>query len=351
MASFTVDQLAIIAATTIDFHKRGGLLAQQIDDKPTLKIFRAKEKTFPGGKENITIGVKGFIPAGVDGYENDDTVTYVNNTSGLRASYPYKELHEGMTVPFSELKRNGITIVDTAMGLRGKAAPQADKVQLANLLTEKQQEMAERWASGWNNMLWDDGTAKPKGFAGIPFYISDTPAVGTVGGISRVSNTWWRNIAQLGIAATTANAADQILVKQLTKTTRQLYRYGGKPDVYAAGSDFLDQLENEARARGNYTQDGWSKGGGSGNIKLDIDGFAFKGKVFFYEPRLDLLGKAKYCYMIDSTKLRLMGMEGEVDRVHTPARPPEKYAGYQALTYTGGTVCDQLNAHAVLSIA
>ena len=50
------------------------------------------------------------------------------------------------------------------------------------------------------------------------------------------------------------------------------------------------------------------------------------------------------------TGLKLKVMEGEDRKTHTPARPPEKYVLYRAMTWTGGLCAQQLNGMGVYSI-
>jgi hypothetical protein len=70
-----------------------------------------------------------------------------------------------------------------------------------------------------------------------------------------------------------------------------------------------------------------------------------------YDPTLDDLGKAKYLYCLDMRRLYPMVISGENMQKQTPARPENKYVFYRAVTWAGGLVCDQRNAHGVYSIA
>jgi len=65
---------------------------------------------------------------------------------------------------------------------------------------------------------------------------------------------------------------------------------------------------------------------------------------------LDDLSKSKYCYALDLDAIRLRPMDGEWMKKHTPARPPEKYVLYRALTSTGGLIANQLNTSGVYAI-
>ena len=53
--AFTAAELANIANAAIDFHMRSDAFDQSIQEKPLMKALVAKQKTFPGGKSNITM--------------------------------------------------------------------------------------------------------------------------------------------------------------------------------------------------------------------------------------------------------------------------------------------------------
>ena len=59
---FTAPQLANIANAALDYYIRGDALDQAVQDKPLLNAMVKAQKTFPGGKGNISIPVKGIAP-------------------------------------------------------------------------------------------------------------------------------------------------------------------------------------------------------------------------------------------------------------------------------------------------
>jgi hypothetical protein len=111
----------------------------------------------------------------------------------------------------------------------------------------------------------------------------------------------------------------------------------------------MDAFEKELRAKGNYTLEGWSKGG-NGMIDASVADLAFKGLMLVYTPQLDDIGKSKYMYALDLKNIRLRVMEGEDEKTHAPARPAEKYVMYRAITWTGALTARQLNTSGVYSI-
>lgn len=347
--AFTVDELNNIANAALDFHVKGPAFDQAIQEKPLLAALKAKQETFPGGKEYITWPVKGVHTTAVAGYTHDDTVTYANPANIKRAQANWYEIHAGISFTGTELKKDGISVVDSLNGAETSEHTDRELTVLTGLLEDKLQDMTEGWAESFNLMLWKDGSQDAKQVPGIQSFILPSPATGTTFGIDRSTNDWFRNRANLAIASSSATWANQPLVRALQQEMRQLRRYQGmKPTHMFAGSDFLDALEMELRAKGNYTLEGWAK---SGKIDASVADIRFKGIDFIYDPTLDDLSKAKYCYILDLNNIKLKVMDGEDMKQHSPARPEDKYVYYRALTWTGGLIAKGLRSSSVMSIA
>jgi hypothetical protein len=342
---FSVQELENAANAAIDFHfKKGKVLSQTIQDKPLLDTMRSKQKTFPGGKELITVRVKGIYTTNIQGFEHDDDVGYGNPTNIKTATFPWKLIHSGIKLTMHELVKNGITVTDTETG--ESTADHGEQIRLANVLQDKLEDMDEGTDRGMNLMFLRDGTQDAKLVPGLrSFIVNDPTAPIVVGGIDQASNTWWRNRASLGLS--TANAANQVVVQKLQREVRQLRRFGGNPTLWLAGSDFMDWFEQELRSKGNYTLEGWAK---SGTIDASVADLAFKGNPIKYDPTLDDEGLSKFLYVMDPRHIYPMVVEGEDMKKHAPARPETKYVLYKAMTWIGGLVCDQRNCNGVYSI-
>jgi hypothetical protein len=345
---FTPAEIENIANATIDFHSdRGKVLSQAIQDKPLLAAMTSAEKEFPGGKENITVRVKGAYTSTIQGFGGDDTVGYGNPANIRTAKYPWKLIHSGISFTMDELLRAGISVSDTMQGKSTVTHSQAELVQLVDLIEDKLEDLKEGTDRGMNLMFWRDGTQDAKLVPGLRSFILDDPTTATVvAGIDQSLNPWWRNRASLGVDSSTAS--NQNLVNKLQYEWRQLRRYGGKPNLVLCGSDFLDAFEKELRSKGNYTLEGWAK---SGRIDASVADVEFKGTAFTYDPTLDDESKAKYCYVLDTRYIKPMVVSGEARKQHAPARPETKYVFYRAQTWVGGLVCNKRNAHGVYSIA
>lgn len=344
--AFTQAELDNIAVATLDYHMKE-VHPQSLQSRPLLRALEKRQREFSGGRDFITVRVKGAYSTVFQGYTHNDVVTYGNPANLKEAQYPWKELHAGITVTLTELKKNGIHIVDTENGRRESSPGDVERFQLVNLLEDKMDDMSEGSARDFHKMLYLDGTQDVKEVPGIRSLILNAPATAgqTVGGIPTDTNAWWRNRAVLGMNTATAD----ILASTFSVEMRQLRRYTSKAawEMFA-GSDFLTALEAELRAKGTYTDSGWA---GKGGIDMSMDDIRYKSMKFQYDPALDELGLAKYCFVLDLNAIRLRPMTGEAYKKHFPARPETIYAIYRAITWTGGLVASQLNTSGIYSIA
>lgn len=345
---FTAQEIANAANAALDYHlDKGKVHSQSLQTKPLLKALTGKKKTFPGGKENITVRVKGDYTTTIQGFSHDDTVSYANPANIKRAVYPWREIHAGIEVTITELKVDGISVVDSTTSDKTANHSKREATVLANLLDDKIEDMMEGRNRGLNLMAWRDGTQDNKLVPGVKSFVVDDPTAAiTVGGIDQGANTWWRNRADLTL--THSSASDQMVVQKLRAEYRQLRRYGGEPDLWLAGSDFLDWLEKELAAKGSYTDTGWAKQGG---IDISMADVMFKGKQITYDPTLDDEGESDRLYILDTKAFHPRYMEGEEGKQHTPARPAEKYVMYRAITDTLGIVCRQRNSMGVYKLS
>lgn len=345
---FTLEQIENTSNAAMELHfQTGKIVSQTIQDKPLLDAMMSKEKSFPGGKDYITGTVKGTYTTGIQGFENDDQVSYGNPANIKKYTYPWKLVHAGIKFTMHELLQNGIKVVDTQDGSSVAPASDAEKIQLANIYQDKLEDMQEGVDRGMNEMFWKDGTQDSSLVPGIrSFIVNDPTAAVVVGGIDQGNNTWWRNRASLGLTASTAT--DQNVINKLQTELRQLKRYGGNPKLWLAGSSMIEWIEKELRSKGNYTLEGF-------NMSKAVDGgmadITFKGNKIQYDPTLDDMSLEKYLYVIDTRFIYPMAIEGESMKKHNPARPEDRYAFYKAVTWVGGLVCTRRNVHGVYSIA
>lgn len=342
---FTAQELSNIANSVIDFHLRGKVESQVLQDRPLFNDLMANTKKFGGGKEFITGRVKGLYSTAVQGFSHDDEQAYVNPANIKQWQAKWYEVSAGISVTLTELKVAGVSVVDSMNSAAVTNHSDQELYALTNLLDDKFEDLDEGSKRSFADMLWRDGSQDSKAVPGVRSFILTSPAAGVTFGVDRAANAWWRNRANVGIDS--SNAANQNLVNTLQREFRQLRRYATPKHKFYAGSDFMDAFEKELRNKGNYTLEGWAK---SGTIDASVSDIAFKGIKVQYEPLLDDLGLSKYGYILDMNAIKLMPMEGEEWKLHTPARPAERYVMYRALTWTGALVTNRLNTSGVYAI-
>lgn len=353
--AFTVAELDNILNAALPFYMKGKAFAQTIQEKPLLNAMKGMQKSFPGGNTKISLPVQGDYTVAMQGYTHNDTVSYQNPTNLKRAEFFWKELHTGITVTNTELKIDGISVVDTADGKNTTEHSGRDQTVLSGLLENKLDDWAESYARRFDSMLHKDGTQDAKEVPGIAAIIANDPTTGLLGGINRATSTWWQNRSSVDNTGTggadariTPSTSLQTLTKFLRKETRQLRRYGKGKYLLIAGSRFLEALDAEVAEKGTYTQDGFMK---SGSTEIGMGEVSMRGiGNFMYDPTLDDLGKSTFCYFIDTNRIFLDVMTGEDNKVHNPTRPHDQYVLYRAITWTGAMVATQLNTSAVYQV-
>jgi hypothetical protein len=359
--AFTAGEISNIANAALDFYyNKGDTFKQAIQAKPLLRLMESSAKSFPGGKGNISLAVKGDYGAGgvndhVVGYTHNDTVNFYTPANIKRVNYPWREHHIGLTLTHTELKIDGISVTDDA-GDGSSLSNHSDRdvTVLVNLLQDKLEDFGEQYARSMNALLWGDGTSDAKALAGIQSIIADVPNAGNLGGLSRATNVWWQNRAAtvaFGAAAgrgpvASATTNGGALLQFLQQEYRQLIRYGGRPSKFLAGSSFISAMEVELRANGNYSMTGFTgpQDGSMGSLK-------FMNCTIEYDPTLDDLGHAKRGYWWDPRHIYLMKEDGEWDHKFTPARPYNQFVMYKSMTHTGQMVAQQVNSALVVDIA
>lgn len=351
---FTAAELSNITNAALDhYFERGTVTKQFIQNKPMLKAFDEMSGTFPGGKEFVSLAVKaGQGGLALAGYTHDDVLTYGNPATIKRINFPWREHFIGMGMTHTELKADGITVIESGASQRTSEKDGREEQALANILDEKLNEMAEDYDVGLDNLIHGDGSSDAKALAGIQSLILADPDAGSTGGLSRVTNSWWQNRARTAAGSTviTSSAANGgALLQVLQAEQRQLDRYASnRKSRKFAGSDFMGAIELELRANGNYTLNGWQSGAKADGAMPSV---AFAGITIEYDPTLDNLGLAKRMYDIDMNAIKLLYMSGEKKKKANPARPHDRFVMFQGLSTTAVLVAKRLNSSAVYDIA
>jgi hypothetical protein len=335
-----------LANALLDLHMRGPTLDQTTQDKPLLRILSATQKTFPGGKQYITTPVQGAYMSDTAGFfqgmSEDDELTFAQAANVLRAQYEWKEHHSGLIITWTELKKDGISIIRDG---QVRQHSKREMFVLTDVLQNRLDDFSESWSRSKNHALWMDGSQAAKTVAGLTSLILSTnEATATTGGLSRATYSWWRNRKSLGLAVSEEN---QSLTKFMRREVRQLRRYGvSKPNVALCGEEFLNALEVEVQKKGEYTTTGFARTQDISQGDIRIGNLMFE-----WDPWLDDHGQGKYCYILDSRRVRLRPMEGEENKQLDPERPYNYLVFIRSMVTTLAMEASQLNGCGVYSVA
>lgn len=360
MASLTADELSDINNMALETYlNKGKVFKQDVANKPMLAAFQEKAGQFPGGKENVSFLVgSGYGGGSLAGYTGDDQLSHYNPTGSIRFRMPWKEHYIGMVVTQTELKYDGIDVVEKGSTQSASEMSGREAQALANIFDEKMEKLGADYNFSLDGLIHGDGSTDTKALAGIKAFILEAPASGTTGGISRTANTWWQNDAMTAAAAsaggldkiTSAATGGGALIMAMDKAARRRSKYAnGQTSVrYFCGSDFVDAYKAELRANGYYTNTGWTGKKPDGAMQDPNHG----GLPLEWDPTMDDLGKSKFCYAIDmgARGLRLMYMDGQKYKKHNPARPYDRMVMYNGISMTGVMVARQLNTSGVYEI-
>jgi hypothetical protein len=358
--AFTAGEIANINASSLETYiDKGKVWKQDVANKPMLEAFNAKAGKFVGGNINVNFAVSsGYGGGTLKGYTGDDQLTYYNPVGTVRTQWPWKEHFLGMVVTQTELKIDGIDVVEDGADQTTREMSGREAQALANLLDEKNEKLGADYAFSLDRLIHGDGSGDTKALAGVASIILAVPNAGSTGNLSRTANTWWQNRAATAAfggaggqgAITSATTGGGALITFMDKELRLLNKYkNGSTNLnFFAGSAFIDAYKSELRANGWYSHTGWDASNADGSMPDP----KHAGIQLQWDPTMDDLGFSKRCYAIDMSRtgLRLLYMDGQRMKKHNPARPYDRMTMYNGLSMTGVLCAKQLNTSGVYDI-
>jgi len=353
--SFTSAELTQLGYVALDHYLRNKPIDEIARERPLLAKLMSKKKSFPGGKQFITEQVRFQYDSNFQWYFGDDAVSYNRKDTVRQTQFPWAGAHDGFSLNEDLLLANGITVTDNAGPSTNSGA---EMLQLTNLFEEN----IETLRLGFEEMLdYDlhlDGTQDAKAIAGLDLLIALDPTTGTVGGIDRATNEWWRNNAVAG-------SSD--IVEDMEKMWRDCTLNGGRPDFILAGSAFVDAFR--AAAKDEISRYTILKTSGE-NAQMDPSieamatstGLHFQNVPIVWDPTFDVLDAdsagssaatpySNRCYMLNTKHMTLRPAAGHDMVARKPERQHDNYIWYWGLTFKGALTMNRSNCHGVISIA
>lgn len=102
--------------------------------------------------------------------------------------------------------------------------------------------------------LYSDGTGSGgKQIGGLQLLVADDPTTGTVGGIDRSAQTWWRNVAYDATTDGGAAASATNIQSYMNTVYNQLVRGADKTDLVLADNNYFGFFEDSLQANQRFT--------------------------------------------------------------------------------------------------
>ena len=384
LAAADITQLGYVALQNYLKNKPIDQVAVQ---RPLLKKLMSGKKTWGGGKENIVEQIRtgydnNFEWFGDTSLNTSDTVSFNTRDTVRQAYYPWNSAHDGFQFSEDYLIGNGILIGDSQSPRNSSAA---GLVQLTNVFNESMEVLRLGFEEILDQSLHLDGTitvgggtsTANKAINGLDFIVPCVSHTGTVGGIDRASNTFWRNQIDMGAGLNVTTGASYgngyagaDLLAPMHVMWRACQRNGGSPDFILAGTDFVKSYEIAADAK----ESRYAVQPGSSSSPWNMDpsienkdwgtftGLYFQGVPIMLDPvfqDLDAISGAdssngltvaweKRCYFLNTKHLTLRPIEGNDMIARKPPREHTSYNYYWGMTWRGSLTANRCNCHGVM---
>jgi len=219
-----------IASTTLAHYQKqfGDNISKQI---PFLYLMENKGGVKITGGEKIVRPLITAENSTVSSYSGSDIISTANQDAAFSAAeYNWKQVAG--------------TVVNTGIERAQNMGPE----KVLDLMQGKIDQLEISMRNGISSMLFSDGTGNSgKNILGLEALVDTDPTTGTLGGINRATNTFWRNKTNtsVGSFATGGLTAMGTMVRQLTRGT-------DRPDIIVTNRTIFGYLENVANGRAEF---------------------------------------------------------------------------------------------------
>jgi len=356
---------------------------QVATERPLLKALMAKKKTWGGGNKMIVEQIRtdygNFFEWFGDISKNvSDTVGYNTRDTVRQAMYPWNSAHDGFQFSEDYLLGNGILIGDSQTPRNSSAA---SLVQLTNVFNENMEVLRLGFEKILDQSLHLDGTigvgggtsTANKAINGLDFLVTFDSRTGTVGGLDRAANSYWRNNFDTGTGLNTFGTVNPTghghatLLAAMHTMWRACQRNGGTPNFILAGTDFIKSYELAADLKESRyaVQPGTAQAPWNMDPSLEIkDGGTFTGLFFqgvpiIWDPVFEDIDAisgstpsngtnvlwSKRCYMLNLNHLHLRPIQDNDMIARKPPREHTSYNYYWGMTWRGSLTANRMNCH------
>jgi hypothetical protein len=348
---FTDQEIAEAGVAVLDHYLRNKPIDQIAVERVLLKALMPTKKEVAAAKQYISEQIRDKYQSNFQWFNGAQVVTYNRRHTIQQTQFPWRSAHDGVSIDEDRLIQHGITVTD---GGPGGAASGSEISILTNLLEEQMEVLRLGFEERFSKFLHLDGTSSTDALAGLDALVSTAPTTGTLGGISRATNPWWRNQVSTGIDATVATGT---FLDKMELIWRQMVRNGGRPNKIIVGGDFYDAFRNfmlKTYGKMDFGAVGFKRVQ-AGTEMLTFHGVEMEWAPEFSDIDAEFGGSPtweKRCYFLrlgDNMKLR--PMKGQYMITRKPPRPYDRYEYYWAITWRGALTVNRLNGMGVAAIS
>lgn len=250
-----------LISSTLDKFMKNSVTSSVIGNNALLKALQNKGKIVheEGGRnfqENIA-------------YASNSTVQFQNPTDLLNTT-PQDEFTSAL---FAQKMLSGTDQISEKELLQN-----AGDARIFNLLEGKRKNLMDSLRNQLGSALFSDGTGSSGlTIGGLQLLVADDPTTGTVGGIDRSTNSFWRNQVYDFSTSAGANAS----ASNIQAGMNSLYlscqvQEGSFPDLILADANYISFYENSLQQIQRITT--------TGEGKLGFEQLAYKSSAVVYDP-------------------------------------------------------------------
>lgn len=348
---FSQQEITDAGFAVLDNYLRNKPIDQISVERVLLKALMANTQEAAGAKQYIVEQLMYTYGSNFQWFNGPSQVTYNRRQPLNQASYPWRSAHDGVAIDEDRLIQHGIEVSDSGPG--GMASG-AERQVLSNLLETQMIALRKGMEEQFSKFVHLDGTiGGSDALTGLSGLIAIANTTGTAGGISRATNTWWRNFAATGVTTTTTTGT---ILDVLEVAYRSCLRNGGRPNKILMGSNFYDGFRNfmlKTYGKMDFGTVGFKR------LATGTDQVLFHGIECEWAPEFadfDAQGLGggnaweNRCYIMNMDYLKLRPMTGQNMIKRKPPRPYDRYEYYWALTWRGAMTMSRANAHAVVTL-
>jgi len=247
-----------ILTTAIDNY-RDTLADNVMENNVLLKYLKENGNSDPadGGVkllENLMYAENGTV----QWYSGYETLSVEASDVLTTANFDWKQLNANVTISgLEEAQNDGSSRQHNLI----KARIQVAEISLQNAVSE----------ALFNSNTENSG----KAIGGLQHLVADLPTSGTVGGIDRANNTWWRN--QFYDFSTEVVTASATTIQHAMNTVNLSVERGTeKPDLIVAGTSYFTFYEESLQAQQRFMDTRKAMGG--------FTGYKYKDATVFFDP-------------------------------------------------------------------